>query len=369
MSPSTPETESFDVLPPMPDLPDAGLSGFLAPPKILLSADKVAAVRFHPAKPGYSYAQVEAFVEQVMETLRYLELRMHKDDMTLHETRDEIQYLEEKVSTLQATIEVFRANGDPVIDDAGHFVTRSTEAITDELARARSENESLSARLEAATSEVDRAWGAEAELRRYLEEELTPWIQAAHEAAARGQQRAPSPDENLESRDEFDTHVSVSEGPPAAQALDEVSILEDAQVTDESVHGTGIETEDVALIPSAATPDTATNLSASGPAEDEERAVVAAESTGSPEANNFTESNDWDAPPAPETPATIPEHQELVTMASTRLASSPEVAAMNREADIDLASVADEVLAPRPAGTPLPRLLASSPEAAALEAD
>lgn len=91
----------------------------------LLTAAHVENVRFHTAKPGYSFAQVEAFVGQVLNTVNRLEAERTEREKALGEAYDEVDHLRDQVQDLTATIEVFRAKGDVLVDTAGNYVTES----------------------------------------------------------------------------------------------------------------------------------------------------------------------------------------------------------------------------------------------------
>lgn len=193
--------EPFDVEPVMP----VASSAPPAAPKDLLSASKVEAVRFHPAKPGYAFDQVETFVDAVTRTLRYLEQRMYQDDVAIHEADEENDLLNEQIATLKATIEVFRANGDPVGTSDGGFATAST--VEDPALRA--ERDSLAAALLASQAEV-------ADLRLYIEQQLAPWIEE------QGQNDIAS----VDPINEAEESLEVTNPPIEDPALDEKSIFE-----------------------------------------------------------------------------------------------------------------------------------------------
>lgn len=170
--------DSFDILPKI--TPVAKKS----PPVNLLSVDKVAAVRFHRVKNGYSYEQVEAFVEQIKMTLQYLEGTSYDQKTEIHTFKQEVNDLDERLQTLQATIEVFRANGDPILKEDGSYLTHSEIAPLDDSEMTLKIRE-LESKLDGAIVERDnaideakRAWGEEGALRKYLEEDLLPWIKS-----------------------------------------------------------------------------------------------------------------------------------------------------------------------------------------------
>lgn len=182
---------------------------YSTPAYSFLQAEEVAAVRFHTGKPGYSFRQVEIFVEQVKQTLKNYEQALYEKDVLLHESNEEIEDLQEKCTTLQATIEVFRAKGDPLVNDDGSYVTASQvkveESLREELtalqlalaslqaenltlqsqieetATLTEQNEFLRSALAAAEAERDEANAAEAEMREYVEVTLPLWIAQQNE--------------------------------------------------------------------------------------------------------------------------------------------------------------------------------------------
>lgn len=109
----------------------------------LLKADQVAAVRFHSSRPGYSFSQVEIFVDQVKHTLAVLEQELYEKDLTAHELKREQEELQDRVLELQATIEVFRAKGDPLVNADGSYVRESQLQDTAHYAELEAEMDSL----------------------------------------------------------------------------------------------------------------------------------------------------------------------------------------------------------------------------------
>lgn len=265
------QDESFDVVPRNGSF-DAS-SPLITPPADLLTANKVNAVRFHPTKPGYAFQQVEAFVEQVTETLKYLEQKMHSDQVALHDLQEDIDYLQERNLTLQATIEVFRAKGDPVSAPDGSYLTESgvqnSQAMADltaqlnaalaerdaayaslqvmesmqpattepqpdpalnaQLAAAIAERDAaitalqvLQADLTAAKEDADVAWKAESDLRDYVENTLLPWVEAQKQA---GFKEEPSPAE--ETHEDVPAETSAEQVQPQPEDQDFVDNLLD----------------------------------------------------------------------------------------------------------------------------------------------
>lgn len=191
-------SDEFDVEPGFTDLaPDSP-----APRKssVILTADQVVAVRFHTTRPGYSFEQVEIFVDQVKETLAALENALYEKDVALYESKEEQGDLQDRIATLAATIEVFRAKGDPVLKSDGSYLTESQQVAagpevnelrdrlkeaTEELARAKMEVSSLqteisrlAGQLQMSEQQRNEAEEAEEELRRYIDDTLGPWLAA-----------------------------------------------------------------------------------------------------------------------------------------------------------------------------------------------
>ena len=173
--------DDFDVLPPAPQTVVVK-----SPPAGLLTVDKVLAVRFNRAKEGYVYSQVEAFIEQIKTTLQYLENDKFEKATQLHANAEEINDLNERIQTLQATIEVFRVSGDPVTNTDGSYLTLSqVPAGMEEVMAKNIEIESLKNQLAQVSAEKEEAlenarvaWQEEATLRKYIEEDLLPWVKS-----------------------------------------------------------------------------------------------------------------------------------------------------------------------------------------------
>jgi cell division septum initiation protein DivIVA len=163
----------------------------------ILTADQVAAVRFYTTRPGYSFEQVEIFVDQVKESLATLESMIYQKDLALHEAKEDQGELQDRISTLAATIEVFRAKGDPVVRADGTYLTESQRASESDLQALQSVKDELAAQLENARREASvlqealaetksalseqearaqEAEDAEAELRDYVENTLANWM-------------------------------------------------------------------------------------------------------------------------------------------------------------------------------------------------
>lgn len=131
-------------------------------------------VRFTKKRNGYAYDQVETFLDQIVATLEFVESKMLEDHTLLEEAKTEIKSQEETIANLKATIEVFRARGDVLTNSDGSFATTSSTAT--QIAQLQAENEELNRRLRVAKDDADAGWAAEAELRKYVDETLRPWL-------------------------------------------------------------------------------------------------------------------------------------------------------------------------------------------------
>lgn len=142
---------------------------------LLITSDQAKNVRFTTKKNGYSYDQVETFVDQVVNTLSFVEQKMLSDHELLVEAKSEIRSQEETIANLKATIEVFRAKGDVLTNSDGSFATNSS--ALKEIAELKQETELLKAELAKSKKDADEGWAAEAELSKYIEETLKPWLE------------------------------------------------------------------------------------------------------------------------------------------------------------------------------------------------
>ena len=94
----------------------------LTPPDNLLSSRKVEKVTFIVQSKGYDFRNVETFVEQTRDSLRFFEKLIVHKDADISALEDQIDELLEEKSTLQSTIEIFREQGDPVVDAEGNYI-------------------------------------------------------------------------------------------------------------------------------------------------------------------------------------------------------------------------------------------------------
>lgn len=156
-----------------------------------LTAAHIDAVRFNTAKPGYAFAQVEEFVQQVSDTLRRIEQDVHAKDTALHDAHEDIRHLQQQVGELQTTIEVFRAKGDPLVDEEGNYVRESAVAELNTVARECEELRERLTQLESDIAQWDAAYTA-------LEEENKTLTEQLHEATASVPTASGSAEEEVE---------------------------------------------------------------------------------------------------------------------------------------------------------------------------
>lgn len=157
--------------------PDSPITAFTLAHVLL--PEEVAAVRFHLAKRGYSFTEVETFVTQVQQSLTKLHQDLYDKDLTIHNTREELTNVQNRASELQATIEVFRANGDPLTTASGEYITESTQAeitrLTEDVTRLTEQLTDVQAALATAEQERDLAIADETALREYVDTTLAQW--------------------------------------------------------------------------------------------------------------------------------------------------------------------------------------------------
>lgn len=163
-----------------------------------ITKNQVDAVRFQITKPGYSFEQVESFIEKTRQTLEFLEKEMKKDKLALAEAQDEIELMEERTQTLSATLEIFKVKGDAVVSDDGGYLT---EKKVSQQKKTEEENANLKERLIAAQNDANAGWEAEAELRKYIEVQLLPWLNANKEAIVQNSTDKDSGGEHLDNEE------------------------------------------------------------------------------------------------------------------------------------------------------------------------
>lgn len=122
----------------------------VAPVEDILTAELAASAQFQLAEPrGYYHAQVDRFVQMVVDTLRAREQQVLHLEQDKHDLRVENDQLQYDNQSLRAQIEVFRVQGSPLVDEQGGYVTESklagfdTAAMSREIDRVQSENAAL----------------------------------------------------------------------------------------------------------------------------------------------------------------------------------------------------------------------------------
>lgn len=94
-----------------------------------LTAEMAASVRFPVSKPaGYFYTAVETYVQQVSEAMAALEDDLFAEQQRTHELTVELDHQVHDVQSLRSQIEVFRVNGNPVVNADGSYQTESQQS-------------------------------------------------------------------------------------------------------------------------------------------------------------------------------------------------------------------------------------------------
>ena len=187
-----------------------------------LSAALAESVNFHLAEPwGYYHEQVDTFVAQTQEALTFWEEDDYQKRRRIHELETELEHQVYDVNRLRTEIEMFRVQGDALVNPDGSYVTESQGG--------------------AATAEVERLTGLyqQAEAARVgLEAELNTLRQFS------GQQTA-----ELEELRAWADQVIVQFEEVQATAAEKTSSLADAEALIESLRA-----ENDALRASASSP-------------------------------------------------------------------------------------------------------------------
>lgn len=136
-----------DLTPPALHRPD--VPSLVSRPDNLISAAQAEAVRFASGPDGnYDHAQVDAFVDDVVASLGYLEA-------VVVEKVDELATLMADRANLMATLDVFRANGRVATGPNGELLTEADSAQLAEMGN-------LASRLAAVQAELEQARAAAA---------------------------------------------------------------------------------------------------------------------------------------------------------------------------------------------------------------
>lgn len=98
-----------------------------------LTVDQARGVRFSRSRPsGYFFPQVETFVTNTIAALQYHEDHDFEKNKQIHVLREELADAEHRAATLQTQIELFRVQGDVLVNDDGTYVTESQTSSTAE---------------------------------------------------------------------------------------------------------------------------------------------------------------------------------------------------------------------------------------------
>jgi hypothetical protein len=203
-----------------------------------LTTLQIEAVRFQITKPGYSFEQVESFIDKVKHTLQFLESEMRKDKLALAEGQDEIELLTERSQIMGATLEIFKVKGDAVVSSDGEYVTESKVNAS----RLLEENTHLKEQLRISQEDANSGWEAEADLRRYIEENLLPWLEK-HKDAIVGTDSVSS--DAVEPETEVIPLIPDEELYPATEAISpSVELETPSEEQAEAPTGEGLDDED-----------------------------------------------------------------------------------------------------------------------------
>ena len=159
----------------------------------ILTPDKIEAVRFQEDKPGYAFAQVDVFIEQVNETLVYYEDKSHEAKLQIHELEESLADSLERQGILQQTIGVFKVKGDPLVSQDGSYLTESQTAGSNELNQKikllTEEKITLQSKLTLSEKDAQEAWLAYDGIRDHIEKTLEPFIREKLELLAVAEQK------------------------------------------------------------------------------------------------------------------------------------------------------------------------------------
>jgi hypothetical protein len=127
-----------------------------------LTADAVRSVRFHISEPqGYFFPQVEEFVSQVAGALAEHERRAFADAQAKHDLQVELDRQAHDAQRLRTEIELFRVQGNPLVNEDGSYRTETQVAAEQEMHRQnvtlRNDIAALQADLTACQQELERA--------------------------------------------------------------------------------------------------------------------------------------------------------------------------------------------------------------------
>jgi len=123
-------------------------------PEDLLTPEQIEAVRFHTRRNGYDFQQVETFVAASLSSVAFFETALATVEQAYNELAEDLQHKDEQVSQLKATIEVFRAKGDPMVNASGEYITESQIKESEAYQRIQRDNETLRQQVAELTTQV-----------------------------------------------------------------------------------------------------------------------------------------------------------------------------------------------------------------------
>lgn len=92
----------------------------------IVRADEVMSVRFPVSEPhGYAYPHVETFVRDMQRTIGWYENAVYQREVAIADVARELSLSQFDNRSLQRQIEVFRVQGNPLVDADGEYITES----------------------------------------------------------------------------------------------------------------------------------------------------------------------------------------------------------------------------------------------------
>jgi cell division septum initiation protein DivIVA len=138
------EKDDYELLADMTSRPNVEIK----PPADLLSNKQIESVRFNVSRKGYSFSQVELFIDRATSTLTFYENALKTIEKAYHEQSEDLQYKEDQVSQMKATIEAFRTKVDPVVPVVELEITETQIMESDTYRLLHRDNISLQGELE-----------------------------------------------------------------------------------------------------------------------------------------------------------------------------------------------------------------------------
>lgn len=234
-------TESSAGIPLLPSVTKAW-SQFNTPP---MTSSQAKSVRFNVSTPrGYHFPQVEHFVTQIDEVLRWHEAAAYAYREALRDQQSEIDHLASDATRLRREIEVFKVQGSPLVNADGSYVTDSQQAsaqataervaeLEDELRAATLRMAELDTELSRARSYLSDSDGEEVDrLRATLEAaqarttQLEEWAAQVQPIVTAAEERATAAEAE---RDEAIARAEIAES-ALAEAAETIAQYERVQV-------------------------------------------------------------------------------------------------------------------------------------------